>query len=169
MLSIHDFVRIDLPMSAVVGAFTHYVRPELLGRLVIEAWDAELSEVGREIEGQALRPTTLVEQTPASIEVFTGAMRARQDSVVIPVAWRSRSSDWIPPLQADLELAAFGPRRTHLHLLGFSELPPGVRSCSFRASLDHRLTVAFVRHVLGSLASELEQAARPTNRTGAAR
>lgn len=149
-LFIHDFTRIDLSFGAVVGAFTHFVEPKLLGRLVLEAWRAELAEVGREIRHRPAATDT------SGVEVIVGQMRTRDDSVIIPILWRSATNEWVPPLQADLEVASFGPNRSHLHLLGLSALPDGVAACSHRASLEHRLTVAVTRHFLASLASVLE-------------
>lgn len=151
-LTVHDFVRVELPFGAVVGAFTHFVSPELLGGLVLAAWESERSEAFR-VAG-ATEPS----EQPA-VGVILGAARSRRDALVIPIQWASVSAAWIPPLHADLELVGFGPSRTHLHVLGRSELRPGVAPGSDGASLEHRLTVALVRHVLMSLADVLSDRA----------
>ncbi|MGF1599389.1 MAG: hypothetical protein ACFCVK_21160 [Acidimicrobiales bacterium] len=149
-LFIHDFVRVDLPYDAVVGAFTHFVGPEIIGQLVTEAWRSELAEAGR-----ALTPEEAPVPPASSVEVRFGAHRARRGALIIPITWHADADQWLPALQADLEVAAFGPDRTHLHVLGLSFLPPGSQPYTDRASLDHRLAVALVRHVLASLAELL--------------
>ena len=90
-----------------------------------------------------------------SVSVKVGEPRSRRDALVVPLEWESDSDGWIAPIEADLEVVAYGPRRSHLHILGTSVLPPGVDSCSERASLEHRLTVAVVRHVLFALAAAI--------------
>ena len=146
---IHDFVAINLPFGALVGAFSHYVSSEMIGQLVIEAWKAEVAELTRVI-GTGEDP----DQDP-SVTVKVGQPRSRRDALVVPVEWESDSPGWIAPIEADLEVVAYGPRRSHLHILGTSLLPPGVSDCSERASLEHRLTVAVVRHVLFALAGAI--------------
>lgn len=89
------------------------------------------------------------------IHVTFGEQRERYDAIILPVTWRARSGPWIPPIDADLEFAAFGPQRTHIHLYGCSELPPGTASGSQSASLAQRLTVAVVRHVLDLLTGRI--------------
>lgn len=148
-LFIHDFVRVDLPFDAVVGAFAYFVSPELISRLVADAWMCETAEVGRVLAGaEPAGPE------PA-VETRLGKERAREGALVIPISWQPSSELWVPSLQADLEVASFGPARTHLHVLGLSHLPPDTVPCTERASLEHRLTVALVRHVLVSLADVL--------------
>ena len=78
--------------------------------------------------------------------------------MVLPIRWRSAGGPWVPSLEADLEVVGFGADRTHLHVLGLSELPPGSEPCTDRSSLDHRLAVAVVRQVLTTLAEVLVDA-----------
>lgn len=145
-LFIHDFVRVDLPFDAVVGAFRYFVSGELIGRLVADAWLREMAEVGRVLgsEGRG--------EPEPPVAAVLGPHRPREGALVIPISWRPAAERWVPSLQADLELVSFGPHRTHLHVLGLSDLPPGTTPCTDRASLDHRLAVALVRHVLSELA-----------------
>lgn len=146
---VHDFVRVDLPLDAVVGAFTYFVSPELLGDLVCEAWLSELAEAGR-----VLRTGDHAE-ADLSVKVQLSPGRPRLGSLVVPISWHTGSKQWIPPLQADLEITSFGPDRTHIHVMGMSDLAPGTMAGTDRASLDHRLSVALVRQVLVSLAELL--------------
>lgn len=149
-LSVHDFVRVDLPFDAVVGAFAHFVTPRLIRRLVAEAWKEESSFVAANVS-QAPDPE------PSQIDVRLGGQRSRRDAVILSIAWSGSDGGWIPPLDADLEIVGFGPNRTHLHVLGLSQLRSDTTQYSDRASLEHRLAVAVVRHVLFSLARLMAQ------------
>lgn len=80
--------------------------------------------------------------------VEVGDRRHRDDAEIIMIRWRCRSDHPVPPLEADLEFAAFGPERTHLHLYGHSRLPRGAAPRSARSSMAQRFTVATVRHFL---------------------
>lgn len=165
-LFIHDFVKVDLPYDAVVAAFTYFVSPALISQLAVEAWRCESAEVGRVLasvsENDGAADTT--------VEAKLGPIRARDGALALSLSWRADSGGWLPGLDADLEIAGFGPDRAHLHVLGLSQLPPGIAPCTDRASLDHRLTVAFVRHVIASLAELLVaragDMAEPTRRPG---
>lgn len=146
---VHDFVPVELPFDAVVGAFTYFVSPQLIAMLVAEAWTSELAEVGRHLD--SAQPSGA---TP-SVMAHLGTVRIRKGAVVVPLSWRTEREPWVPSLEADLEIARFGVDRTHLHVMGLSDLAPGTLPCTERASLDHRLTVALVRNVLVSLAQML--------------
>lgn len=150
-LSIHDFVRVNLPFDAVVGAFAHFVTPDLIGRLVIEAWIDESSEIVNAIAG------TVEPSGRHQVEVTLGGGRGRRDAVILPIAWTATGGRWIPPLEADLEIVEFGSNRTHLHVLGLSQMRPETLQFSDRASLEHRLAIAVVRHFLFSLAQLITQ------------
>lgn len=150
-LSVHDFVRIDLPFDAVVGAFANFVTTDLLRGLIVEAWNEESAEVGNAL---ARTPES---ETTDHVAVRLGEQRGRQDAVILPITWTASVGRWVPPLHADLEIAQFGPNRTHLHVLGLSQLRPDTVPLSDRASLEHRLAVAVVRHVLFSLANMITQ------------
>jgi hypothetical protein len=148
-LTIHDFVRVDAPFDAIAGAFVHHVSPELIGRLVLQAWTAELTEASEELVAETHLPEA------RAVDVWIGSIRTRSDALIIPIAWRPMTPAWVPPLQADLEVVAFGPRRSHLHVLGRSALRDGVVPSTYRASLDQRLTVAMVRRFLDALAHSI--------------
>lgn len=152
---IHDFVRVDLPFDAAVSAFVHFVNHDVLAKLVTDAWLTEATELGRAL-GQLPADG---EELPV-VDTHIGEPRSRRDAVVLPIRWAVRVGTWIAPLDADLELVAFGPNRTHLHVLGRSQLPPGVPPCTDRASVEHRLSVAIVRHMLHSLAQLIVEEAK---------
>jgi hypothetical protein len=106
---LQDFVRVDRPLAAVIVGFERDVVPRL-GVLVRDAWLAE-SDFG------ALGDPT-GEIPPVPVEV--GPRRKRPDGVVYSLAWPARASLALPEFDADLELAALSPTRTHLELSGQS-------------------------------------------------
>ena len=154
-LYVHDFIRVDLPFDAVVGAFTHFVTSDLMCQLVANAWDTEASELA-----DVLPEESTPKQSPAVV-VTLGDRRARRDALIFPLSWTTFSDEWVPPLDADLEIASFGPGRTHLHVLGQSQLRPRTPLYTDRASLEHRLAVAVVRHFLRLLADVVSANAGP--------
>lgn len=145
---VHDFAGIDLPLSSVVCAIDIIATPSLIQEFVATAWMHEIRAL------DATEHQTLA-RTPPLVDVVFGEQRARSDAVILPVAWHGVSTPWIPPLDADVEFAAFGPQRTHVHLYGSSELPPDAPPASVSASLAQRLTVAVVRHVLTLLSQRI--------------
>jgi hypothetical protein len=119
--------------------------------LVLQAWTAELTEASEELVAETHLPEA------RGVDVWIGSIRTRSDALIIPIAWRPMTPAWVPPLQADLEVVAFGPRRSHLHVLGRSALRDGVVPATYRASLDQRLTVAMVRRFLDALAISISR------------
>lgn len=138
---VHDFLGIDLPFRTILDVIGSTATTTAIERMVCAAWQAEVQALD---ESQS----RLVLHAAPDLRVAMGSPRRRHDAIVLPVSWRCYSIEWVPPVDADLELAAFGPERTHLHLYGRSELPPGQVPASEEASLSHRLAVAVVRHVL---------------------
>lgn len=154
-LYIHDFVRVDLPFDAVVGAFTHFVDTDLIRRLVAMAWTDESGALAAALANRHREDP----HHPSEVAVHFGQPRVRRDAVVVPVRWATCSERWVPPLEADLEIVGFGPYRSHLHVLGRSQLQPQTAQFTDRASLEHRLAVAVVRHVLRLLADAVTSGA----------
>ncbi len=145
---VHDFAGIDLPLEHVVRAIGLIATPRLVADFVAHAWNDEVRVL------EAVQHAQRHVGDPR-IDVAFGARRSRQDAMILPITWRSTADPWVPPLDADLEFAAFGPARTHVHLYGCSELPPGSITGSQAASLAQRLTVAIVRHVLNLMTGRI--------------
>jgi hypothetical protein len=145
---VHDFVRLNLPFDTVVGAFANFVSAEILAGLLQEAWLAESAVIRQKL-------TLDIDESGLDLKVAVGTPRARQEALVVPISWSCESPTWIPPLEADLEAVAFGPANTHLHILGTSDVSRNTRPCTDQASLEQRLAVAVVRHVLFSLAQKI--------------
>lgn len=144
---VHDFIALDLPFEVVVATVDTTSTTATLEHIVAESWQAEVSAL------HASRGRTRA-HPEVSVTVTVGTPRRRPDAVIIPIRWRSASSEWVPPLDADLEIAAFGPSRTHVHVYGQSAAghDPGAGGVS---TLHHRLPVALVRHVLVLLAEHI--------------
>ncbi len=142
---VHDFVPLDESWSQAAGDFLVALSSPLLTGLVIESWNAEVGVAAG--AGLAVGPCR-----PGDVTVTIGEGHRRRDAVIVPISWQTEGTGWVAPLEADLELAAFGPRRCHLHLLGRSSLPSSVPPLTTAASLYQRLTVAVVRHVLVGVA-----------------
>lgn len=145
---VHDFAGIDLPLAQVVQAIEMVATPRLVADFVVDAWSDEIRVI------EAVQHTPRHTRVPR-VDVAFGVRRSRHDATILPIAWRSTADPWVPPLDADLEFAAFGPARTHVHLYGCSALPPGSITGSPAASLAQRLTVAIVRHVLDRLTVQI--------------
>ncbi len=156
-LAIHDFVGLDATLDIVISALRSVAGPSLIGRLVCDAWQAERRALDDAVPSDAGRPAGSP-SAPRPV-VILGRPRLRNEAVIIPLSWMSSPGPgpWLPPLDADLEIVAFGRRRTHLHVLGTSKLPPGQMPRSSEASMSQRFTVALVRHVLNSLADEIRR------------
>jgi len=158
---IHDFVHVAQPLSMVLDEFGRRVDP-WLGALVTAAWLADRDlwvETG--IRAEDLTP-------PATVHVALGPPRFRSDGVVVPISWPGGGARLFPEVEGDLEIAACGPRRTDLHLMGRYELPVGVDRWTVEGSLVHRITINAVRRFLELLAARLEDTPPPSLRPAGA-
>jgi hypothetical protein len=150
-LFVHDFVAIDLPLDTVIAQFGRRCTADVVAAIVLDAWHHEAEAAQHTTSAHPIR--TVV----PTVDVELGPPRIRSDSVVVPVRWRTAGDDWIPGVEADLELAPFGPQRSHLHLLGRYELPVDVERWSAEASVLNRLAVALVRRTLDRLREHLAE------------
>ncbi len=156
-LFVHDFVAVDVGVDAAVQSFGGRATPTLMREFVLEAWRAEIAALDTALASPGAH-------AEPDLEVELGPARWRRDAVVIPLRWWTREGEWIPPLEADLELASFGPERTHVHVAGQSRLPGGEVPRSQASSLHQRFTVAMVRHVLRLLSERVLAAEEPEGR-----
>lgn len=136
-------------MEEVLERVGNQLHPERIADLICAAW-REDAEMVRNAGVLAALPAE-----PGGVDVHIGVPRFRADAVVLPLRWAPRPPGWLPLLDADLEIASFGDRRTHVHLLGRYELPLGVSRLSSDASVVQRMTVALVRQVLAGISDGL--------------
>jgi hypothetical protein len=144
---LHDFVEIDLPMEVVLDTLAGDVDLPL-GQLASRAWGESLASWdGDPLPG----PAPAMDQ----MEVALGALRFRERSVILGLAWSGHGSPWVPTLDADLEIVALGSRRTNLHLLGRYRFGPTVPQWSATDSTVNLLTIISVRRFLTLLADRI--------------
>lgn len=147
---VHDFTSIDRSFDDVVVAFGDRIRPRL-AELVVDAYGPDRE---RWIEAGARGPDIT---PPGWAAVHVGAARFGDDAVVIPVAWNPTGGRLVAAVDADLRIAACGPHRTDIDLLGRYRLNPPVPVLSTDATFARRLTHAAVRRLLTAV-SELVSA-----------
>lgn len=148
---VHDFVQVDRPFPAVLALMA-----DLLGAgaedLVQEAWNVDChmwcDTYGLETDEVSL-------SSPIRVEV--GPPRSRLEAVVVPLRWAQPKARLVPAVEADLEIAALGSRRSDLHILGRYDLGADVDMEPHDAQIAHRVTVSAMRRLLQLLKQRLEQ------------
>lgn len=149
---VHDFVPLDVPLDEAAEAAFALLDAALIASFVATACNREAS---RELDAIGHRPVR-----DADLVVTIDPPRNRVDAVIVPISWQAVDPSVAVPLDADIEIAAYGRNRCHVHLLGRTRLKPGIRPISAEASLYGRLSVAVVRHVLDQLAHHLQEKVR---------
>jgi hypothetical protein len=90
------------------------------------------------------------------VEVEVGVPARLEASIMVPLSWRAtRLEALFPVLEADLQIAAVGPRRTQLSLNGRYEPPLGAVGRALDRTLLHRIAEATVRDFLERVAVRL--------------
>ncbi len=143
---VHDFVTIELPLAQALSTVAQVLMRDC-ATLAKDAWNAD-------VDVWAEAGLSRADLDPTGLEVNLGAPRVRANAAVMHLAWTSTGGRLVPSLDADLELAAHGPDRCDLQLLGryqFGDDPP--RSAE-EASLAHRAIVSAVRGMLVAVATE---------------
>ncbi len=140
---VHDFAIVHMPVNEAVAIFAAKVNSVALAPLVLNAWEADAGLLAA--TGLADRATIVA----TSVQVEINLRRSRSDATIVNIKWRGNG--WLPTLDADLELVAFGPQRTHLHLMGRYDLPASVERYSNTGSLIQRVMVVAVRTFLQDL------------------
>jgi hypothetical protein len=145
------FVRhyVDLPVPAeqverlILGDPAAWL-PSIAGQATDHA-GVLLAEVGVE-SGRLTR----------EVRVDVGEPVRLEGSVLLPVTWRAaRLEALFPVLEADLQVAAVGPRRTQLSLNGRYQPPLGAVGRALDRTLLHRIAEATVRDFLERVAARV--------------
>ncbi|MHB1614606.1 MAG: hypothetical protein ACYCXA_07075 [Actinomycetes bacterium] len=151
MAFVHDFIYLETPWDRA------------LGRL-LAAQGTRLDATATDVYAEGIRVLTRVGPVGSRaglskrVELRLGEPRHREDTVVVPMTWTTEdSSSLFPELDADLELAPFGPTRTELTLNGTYVPPMGLIGRRLDQLLLHRVAEATVRSLLRHLAVELEE------------
>jgi hypothetical protein len=111
-------------------------------------------------EGEALRlrvgPIASLPMLSKTVTLHAGRPFERGEATLVPLTWRATGSQGIfPVLTADLEVAALGPRITHLSLRGSYDPPLGAVGQRLDRLLLHRLAEATIRSFMHRLAENL--------------
>jgi hypothetical protein len=81
------------------------------------------------------------------------------DTWVLPIAWEAVGADALfPSLEADIEVAALSPTRTHLSLSGRYRPPGGAIGRIADRALFHRVAEATMKDFLDRIAARLMKA-----------
>lgn len=137
---VHDFVAVPSPVDDMVRAFSADVTETTLADMVRTAWNNDAPILAA--SGVASLPDVSV----TAVEVELGGHRLRHDAAIVSLRWTG--DGWLPTLDADVEVVAFGHACTHLHLMGRYELPRSVDRSSPAGSLVQRLMDVVVRRFL---------------------
>lgn len=136
--------------------------PAVAGRLAADAaglFTAALQAA--RLEGESLRVSVAPAGWPVvlskSVELCVGPARTYADHQIVGFTWHARGGDSLfPRMDADLELAPFGPGRTEVVLRGSYEPPGGLLGYEADRLLCHRVACstarAFLRRVCAGLA-----------------
>ena len=148
---LHDFVYVDRPADSVrnliLGDHGAWLSP--LASHAVADGDALRVRLGPLADHRLFSKQALVE---------AGEPFQRGDVTVIPLTWTATGlREAFPVLQADLEVAALGPDRTQLSLLGRYEPPLGPLGRRLDQLLLHRVAEAtaraFLHHVADTVAT----------------
>ena len=150
---VHDFVAVPLPVDETVLSFTTCVPAHVMAELVRSAWNADAPIL------VSASTSSLQEISAHTVNLELSRHRLRHDAAIIGLQWRG--DGWLPSLDADLELVAFGHECTHLHLMGRYELPHWVDRFSTEGSLIQRVMVVVVRTFLSDLSDVITRTPCP--------
>ena len=143
---VHDFVTVPVPVLPALNGLTAALQTRA-AELVHEAWLADADTwTALGLPAEAVTP-----RSPFVMSL--DAPRLREDAAVIHMAWHTQGARLIPSVDADLELAARGPTRSDLQLLGTYRYDEHAPASAAERSLSHRATVSAVRHLLEALAA----------------
>lgn len=145
---VHDFAPLDVSFRTAQAELDRALDHRELAAIVASSWN---NEIGTDRTLHATHHPCEI----ADIEIRTGRPIERDDAVSVPLSWESLGA-WVTPLDGDLELARFGERRSHLHIMGRSRLAPGTRVRTALATVEQRLVVVVVRSVLTAIAARVE-------------
>lgn len=115
-------------------------------------------------EGERLTARVAPASWPAvlakTVVVEVGSIRQFEDGLIVGFTWKaSGGASLFPSLDADLDVAPFGSRRTSVTLRGNYQPPAGLIGRQIDQLLLHRLAEATVRAFLGNVCSCLGETA----------
>ncbi len=154
---VHDFTAVPVAVEDAVRRLSAPSSGSELEEVVRVAWNSHtkiLADLDTAEQSRAL--TTRV-------HIELDGHRLRGDTGVINLRWHGDGR--LPTLDADLELAAFGPNSTHMHLLGRYELPNCPDTCECAGNMHQRVMVSVVRQFLTDFRNLVARPEPQTRRT----
>ena len=146
---VHDFSPVSKPVDEAVRCFGVAATAPALAEIIKRAWNDEAPVLAAFVVDQPRGVTA------SHVAVELRGHRLRGDAAIVNLRWHG--DGWLPELDADLEIVAFGRHATHLHLMGRYELPECVDRFGPTGSLLHRVMVVVVRQFLTDLGHLLAQ------------
>jgi hypothetical protein len=122
---VRDFIHVDQPFESVAPRF-----------VAGNAWLHDVADDGAE-----------------ALQYETGPVRARLDSLIVPIVMSGATTAGLPRLEADLEISPLGPERSQLTLSATYRRPADTGP---DAVMAQRAVEAGIRRFLQALAASLE-------------
>lgn len=149
------FVDMAVPFEAVEGSLLEdpdaWV-PGLL-RAAEDRGERLLAEVGFAVEAR---------RVDKEVEIVLGPVYRIPSKTLLPMTWRATGADWMfPQLDADIEVAALGPRRTQLSISARYRPPMGAVGRVLDRAMLHRVAEATIKDFLDGVADRI-RAHEPT-------
>ena len=146
---VEDFIDVELSLAEVARRLAG----EPAGWLGPCAERAE--EAGADLVVR-IGPGGLLAGARQRVRVQTGTPRARDDGMVVPLAWRTiRLQMLFPSLEGDLEVAQLGDEGCRLTLSGQYNPPLGAVGASLDRRVLHRVAASTVRSFLREAAAAM--------------
>ena len=127
-----------------------------LSRAIVRLVDATEGMIrfrGREITHAGRRA---LEPVRREVQISVGETMRFPSKTVLPISWRPASGNrLLPALEADLEIAPLGPRRTQLAISARYDPPLGAIGQAIDRALLHRVAEATVKDFLDRTARKL--------------
>ncbi len=146
---VHDFDFVERPV--------HEVRQRLISDP--KKWLESAFKYADEVGDTVLLKLGLGGGIAKWIELKIGTPRMRGEVLVLPISWEATGpKNLFPKMQAELEVASFGPDQTQLVFLGSYEAPLGGIGEKMDNALMHRVAEASIRKMISQLAISFSNA-----------
>jgi hypothetical protein len=144
---VHDFTYVQAPFERVAETLTGSPSLDREAHAAVDEGDRFLAVVG---------PLGAAPGLSKAVVVSVGQSHQRGDALVVPLLWIATGPRALfPSLEADLEVAAAGPDRTQLSLMGTYDPPGGELGRLVDRFVLHRVAEATIRGFLRELAASL--------------
>ena len=146
---IRYFLELPVPFEGVESALVRAPQEWVpgLARAAEDRGESLLAEVGFH---------TLDRRVEKEVAIELGEAYRIPSKTLLPIAWRATGAEGLfPALEADIEVAALGPRRTQLSISARYRPPMGVVGRVLDRALLHRVAEATVKDFLDRVGETL--------------